>query len=163
MLGLKLNHVSKRGQWTCPNGPLTTYVKLRVANAPGTFCGPPLCVTDPDMHHGTCVTHAPRCMPGSLISAFLWSRWRGKRSWHPLLDIIPVQVTLDISRGQWKSLGSRKYPELLDSSDRIESIKTTSMEDWRIRIQMMPKHRLILIYDYHIMALYQRTVWSHGF
>ena len=34
------------------------------------------------MHHGTCVTHVPWCMPGSLISSFLWSRWWGKRSWH---------------------------------------------------------------------------------
>ena len=37
------------------------------------------------MHHGTCVTHVPWCMPGSLTSGFLWSRWRlgrGKRSRH---------------------------------------------------------------------------------
>ena len=33
---------------------------------------------DPDMHHGTCVTHVPWCMPGSLTSVFLWIRWRGK-------------------------------------------------------------------------------------
>ena len=39
-------------------------------------------VNDPDMHHGTCVTHVPWCMPGSLTSGFLWSRWRGKRSRH---------------------------------------------------------------------------------
>ena len=39
-------------------------------------------VTDLDMHHGTCVTHVPRWMPGSLTSGFLWSRWRGKRSPH---------------------------------------------------------------------------------
>ena len=26
-----------------------------------------LLVSDPDMHHGTCVTHVPRCMSGSLI------------------------------------------------------------------------------------------------
>ena len=37
-------------------------------------------VSSPDMHHGTCVTHVPWCMPGSLTSGFLWSRWRGKRS-----------------------------------------------------------------------------------
>ena len=35
--------------------------------------------SDPDMHHGTCVNHVPWCMPGSLNSGFLWSRWRGKR------------------------------------------------------------------------------------
>ena len=29
------------------------------------------------MHHGTCVTHVPWCMPGSLTSGFLWKRRRG--------------------------------------------------------------------------------------
>ena len=66
------------------NGPLARYVKLRVAHAPGmpgTF-SPPRRVCDPDMHHGTCVTHVLWCMPGSLTSGFLWSWWRGKRSRH---------------------------------------------------------------------------------
>ena len=48
---------------------------------PGTFSPPPW-VSDPDMHHGTCVMHMPWCMPGSLTLGFLWSRWRGKRSRH---------------------------------------------------------------------------------
>ena len=39
-------------------------------------------VSDPDMHHGTCVTHVPWCMPGLLTSGFLWSWWQGKRSRH---------------------------------------------------------------------------------
>ena len=68
----------------CSHGPLARYVKLWVAHAPGmlgTFSPPPR-VSDPDRHHGTCVTHAPWCVPGSLISGFLWSRWRGKRSRH---------------------------------------------------------------------------------
>ena len=66
------------------HGPLTRYVKLRVAHAPGmpgTFSPPPR-VSDADMHHGTCVAHVPWCMSGSLTSGFLWSRWRGKRSRH---------------------------------------------------------------------------------
>ena len=66
------------------HGPLTRYVKLQVAHAPGmpgTFSPPPR-VSDPDMHHGTCVTHVPWCMLGSLTCGFLWSRWRGKRSRH---------------------------------------------------------------------------------
>ena len=65
-------------------GPLARYVKLLVAHAPGmpgTFSPPPR-VSDPDMHHGTCVTHVPWCMPGLLTSGFFWSRWRGKRSRH---------------------------------------------------------------------------------
>ena len=59
------------------HGPLARYVKLRVAHAPGmpgTF-SPPSQVSDPDMHHGTCVTHVPWCIPGSLTSGFLWNRW----------------------------------------------------------------------------------------
>ena len=66
------------------HGPLARYVKLRVAHAPGmpgTFSPPPR-VSDPDMHHGMCMTHVPWCMPGSLTSGFLWSQWRGKRSRH---------------------------------------------------------------------------------
>ena len=56
------------------NGPLTRYVKLWVAHASGmlgTFSRhrlqrkPP--VSDPIMHHGTCVTHVPWCLSGSLI------------------------------------------------------------------------------------------------
>ena len=44
---------------------------------PGTFSLSPH-VSDPDMHHGTCVTHVPWCMPGSLTSGFLWNRRQGK-------------------------------------------------------------------------------------
>ena len=44
---------------------------------PGTFSPSPQ-VSDPDMHHGTCVTHVPWCMPGSLTSGLLWNRRRGK-------------------------------------------------------------------------------------
>ena len=63
------------------NGLLARYVNLRVAHAPGTVSPPPR-VSDPDMHHGTCVTHVLWCMPGSLTSGFLWSWWRRKRSRH---------------------------------------------------------------------------------
>ena len=64
------------------NGPLAKYVKLRVAHAPGMpgMLSPPPRVGDPDMHHGTCVTHVPWCIPGSLISGFRWSGLGGKRS-----------------------------------------------------------------------------------
>ena len=65
-------------------GPLARYVKLRAAHAPGmpgTFSMPPR-VSDPDMHHATCVTHVPWCIPGSLTSSFIWIRWRRKRSRH---------------------------------------------------------------------------------
>ena len=66
------------------HGPLTIYANFRFAHAPGmpgTFSSPPR-ASDPDMHHGTCATYVPWCMPGSLISGFLWSRYRGKRARH---------------------------------------------------------------------------------
>ena len=71
-------------KWFVAYGPLARYVKLWFAHAPrmpGTFSPTPR-VSDPDMHRGTCVTHVPWCMPGSVTSGFLWSRWRGKRSRH---------------------------------------------------------------------------------
>ena len=53
--------------------PLTRYVKLRVAHAPGmpaTFSRHRLqrqpLVSDPGTHQGTCVAHVPWCMSGSL-------------------------------------------------------------------------------------------------
>ena len=77
-------------EYTMPDNTVTVHlirawvVNLRVVHAsvmPGTFSLPPR-VSDLDMHHGTCVTHVPWCMPGSLTSGFHWIRWRGKRSRH---------------------------------------------------------------------------------
>ena len=62
---------------------------------PGTFSPPPR-VSDPDIHHGTCVTHVPWCMPGSLTSGFLWSRRRRKT-----IPAFPVHAQPAISR-IWK-------------------------------------------------------------
>ena len=57
----------------CINGLLTRYVKLCVLHAlgmAGTFFPPPTArkplVSDPGMHHCTCVTHVPWCMSRSL-------------------------------------------------------------------------------------------------
>ena len=68
----------------CFHGPLTRYVKLRIVHVPGMpgTLSPPAPVSDPDMHHGTWVTHVPLYMPGSLSSGFLWRRWWEKRSRH---------------------------------------------------------------------------------
>ena len=55
-------------------GPLNRYVKLRFTHAPGmpgTFFPHRLqrkpLVSDPGMHHDTCVAYVPWCMTGSLI------------------------------------------------------------------------------------------------
>ena len=58
-----------------------SYQMRKIAGMPGTFSPSPW-FSDPDIHPGTCVTHVPRCMPGSLTSGFHWSRCRGKHSWH---------------------------------------------------------------------------------
>ena len=54
--------------------------KIAGAHAPGMpeMFSPPSRISDLDMHHGTCVTHVPWCMPRSLPSSSLWSRQRGK-------------------------------------------------------------------------------------
>ena len=60
--------------------PYTQNWGLRTPGMPETFSPPPW-VSDPDVLHGTWVTHMPRCILGSLTRGFL-CRWRGKRSWH---------------------------------------------------------------------------------
>ena len=62
-------------------------LKLLVVHAPGMLgmFSPPLWVSTLGMHHGTCITQVPWCMPGVLTSSFLWSQWWGKRSRHSRL------------------------------------------------------------------------------
>ena len=63
---------------TNTHGPLTRYVTLRVAHAPGmpgSFSRHRL-VSSPGMHHGTCVTHA--VMHVRIANP----RWQGKRLRH---------------------------------------------------------------------------------
>ena len=67
-------------EWSEEYGPFVRYVKLWVAHAPEMperFSPPPR-VSDPYIHRGTCVTHLPWCMSGSLASG----RWRENRSLH---------------------------------------------------------------------------------
>ena len=104
------------------NGPLTRYAKLRVAHAPGmpgTFSPPPR-FSDPDMHNGTCMTHVPWCMPGSLVSGFIWSWWRGKRSRYPR-RMRKSQIAY-LVRGPWQSL-IRRYFQVLQITSLHNAIE----------------------------------------
>ena len=74
-----------------------TWVSYQIRKIADCAFSPPPLVSDPDMHHGTCVTHVPWCMRGSLTRGFLWSRWRGKRSRHSRRIRNPHLV-----RGPWK-------------------------------------------------------------
>ena len=90
-----ISDIGKKHMDECVYDPLTRYVKLRVAHAPGmpgTFSPPPR-LSDLDMHHGTCLTHVPWCMPESLTSGFLWSCWREK-----VPGIPSACTTLDITQ-----------------------------------------------------------------
>ena len=74
---------------------------------PGTFSPPPR-VSDPDMHHGTCVTHVPWCMPGLITTGFLWSRCRGSRSRHSWRNFTYL------ARGPW--LRHHRLPRVTTSN-----------------------------------------------
>ena len=69
-----------KGSWFINSSRAKWFWGTRKCTMRGFYCI--LWVSDPDMHHGTCVTHVPWCMPGSLNCGFLWSWWRGKRSRH---------------------------------------------------------------------------------
>ena len=56
-----------------------SYEIRKIAGNAGNV-SPPSLNSDTDMHHGTCATHVPWCMP--LTSGFFWSRWRGRHSRH---------------------------------------------------------------------------------
>ena len=56
------------------------YPKIR-QEMPGK-CSLPPWVSECEMDHGTCVPLVPWCIPGSLTSCFLWSRWLGKHARH---------------------------------------------------------------------------------
>ena len=73
----------------------------------------------PDMHHDTCVTHVPWCMPGSLSSSFLWCRWRGN-----VPGIPGTCATLNFTylvRGPCKSALSQSYDAMRDEKKLIGS------------------------------------------
>ena len=96
------------------HGSLARYVKLWVAHAPGmpgTF-SPPLRISDPDMHHGTCMTHVPWCMPGSLTSGFLWLSLRRLVSW---IDHLPPACWSTV----WKSISKQQLGCRCDIMDSI--------------------------------------------
>ena len=64
----------------------------------------PAAVSDPGMHHGTCVMHVPWCTPGALTSGFLWSQWRGKRSRHSRR--MPIHNFMYLVRGPSSTKGA---------------------------------------------------------
>ena len=97
---------------------------------------PPPRVSDPDMHHGTCVT----CMPGLLISGFLES-WRGKRSQHsrcmrnPQFFVSikrPVSCRqCDFNKSNSTSTRHLRFSECLSGSERDPDTSINKVNSWQ--------------------------------
>ena len=92
----------------------------------------PLRVSDPDMHHDTCVMHVRWCMSGPLNSGFLWSQRWVKRSWHPRRIRNP-QCCLSGKRPMGLHIVSqRTHYAIMTQRLRIHYVNTTSATScWR--------------------------------
>ena len=95
-------------------------------------CGLRMRVSDSDMYLGTSVTHVPWCIPGSLTSGFLWSRWRVKRSRHSRRMRNPefyVSGKRPIAAERWVLLIYEHSP---DSKDHRIAVDYTSIRRFRV-------------------------------
>ena len=72
---IKITRCFIRTAWACCQ--IRKIAGAHAPGMPGTFSPSPQ-VSAPDMHHGTCVTHVPWCMPGLVTSGFRWNRRRGE-------------------------------------------------------------------------------------
>ena len=74
-----MTHYSSDGNKPWASCQIRKIAGAHAPGMPGTFSPPPR-VSNPDMHHGTCVTHVPWCMPGSLTRVSFEYGVEGKRS-----------------------------------------------------------------------------------
>ena len=112
----------------------------------------------------TCVTHVPWCMPGSLTSSFIWSRWMGKSSRHSkrnhnpqfyVSGMRPIIVMSHAMRYSCKELNPAAFPLAYRMFDHVtEAISQSSAITmhhsfasmsawWRIR-----SHRKLISYRF---------------
>ena len=103
---------------------------MRVAHAPGmpgTFSPSPR-VSDPNMHHGTCVTHMPWCMPGSLTSSAF--EVDGGEDVPGIPGACTTQIFTYLVRGPWKPLDSPgcKYMENMWDFTRTDASEKSRMQ-----------------------------------
>ena len=144
---------------------------------PWTFPQQPR-VSNPDMHHATCVTHVLWCMPGSLTSIFLWSRWRGKRSRHsqrmrnPQCCVSgkrPVCITCFSVRFRSRGLCNIGYPPETHPKLKFREISSVhnirfSYSLWTLilpwSVQTLKLFRSdFLSYTSHLLGLFEICTW----
>ena len=120
-------------------------------NAGNVFPATPLRVSDPDMHHDTCVTHVPWCMPGSLNIGFLSIRWWGKRSRHSRRMRNPQLNYL--VRGPWSKIQTVSWNDCIYSQswnvehsvhtqDVIGGVIFYSETTWAVGIAQLTHHEV---------------------
>ena len=63
---------------------------------------PPPWVSDPDMHHGTCVVHVPWCISGSLTNGFLSSEVGGGENGPGIPGTCATHNFAYLVRGPWE-------------------------------------------------------------
>ena len=156
-------------------GSLNRYAKLWVAHAPGmpgTFSPPPR-LRDPDMHRGTCVTHVPWGMSGSLIIGFLWKWWRRKRSQYsrrmrnrlfcvsgkrPMAVIFGILVSVMSCR----LFGAKPFPR--EKPDKISTI--AFVINFSFNQQYIFSDRQIYLsvpsYTIHFTMYYIKPIWINS-
>ena len=112
--------------------PLASYQIRKIACCACTGdagnVSPSLRVSDPDMNHGTCVTHVLWCMLGSLFNGFLWSRWRVKHSRHSRRMCNP-QFYVSGKRPIWHNETTLGYHDPRGLTQCSSKIKTKTQ--WR--------------------------------
>ena len=96
---------------------------------PGTFPPPPR-VSGPDMHHGTCVTHVPWCMLGSLTSGFFLSR-----RWGKTFPAFPVHAQPAILR-IWQDAHGGSYEYIRQETMRCFHLVKNMHLQWYMRFNM---------------------------
>ena len=143
-------------QW---HGHLARYVKFGVAPAPGmpgTF-SPLTRVSDPDVHHSTCVTFVSWCMSGWLTSGFLWSQWRGKRS-RPSRRMRNPQFYVSGKRlmaadGLASQRGKHSYPYYWSRVGVTKPTFSVPLFSWSWKQQLVIKYHAIHIWNCSLPAV----------
>ena len=88
------------------------------------------------MHHGMYVTRVPRCMPGSLTSDFLWSRWKSGNRFRHFTYLV---------RGPWRQVFSKRIKPYIHThlSHKLKpAIFSTQEYHWFVGLQMKIDYNL---------------------
>ena len=127
---------------------------------------PPPQASYPDMHHGTCVTHVPWCMPGSLTSVFIWNRWRGKRSRHSWRMRNPISCVSGKRSMLWHWRSRESLPKPMRKSVDYKSVVLTRHVRYIVHEHLPPwglwnkQHVFFLKHHYYYLMMALCLYWE---